>query len=390
MEKIFLMFCCCFLPLSAEQIQEESKAVCLNMIVKNEKTVIERCLASVKPFIDYWVIVDTGSSDGTQKIIKEFMKDIPGELHERPWVNFAHNRNEALDLARDKAKYCLFIDADEELRISSDFIKPVLDKDYYFIPTEDLSHSTFQRIHFIKNKLDWHWYGVIHEYLFCENAISNEILKGICNLATASDGNRSQDSEKHRKDAVVLENALKDDPNNSRYMFYLAQTYFNCKEYDLSIKNYEKRVALGDNGEEVFCSLYMIGKINQIAGYPFEEIVKSYTAAYLSRPTRAEPLYRIGRLYLGARNYLLAYAVLSLAISLPIPDDVLFIDKSIYEYSAGFELANSAALIGKEEEARLIYLQLQDRSTTSPDTLKNIKHNLSYLSKSKEKRVVNP
>src|SRR5580704_1601575 len=59
-----------------------SKTICLNMIVKNESRVIQRCLDSVKHIIDYWVIVDTGSTDGTQNVIKDFMKDIPGDLYE--------------------------------------------------------------------------------------------------------------------------------------------------------------------------------------------------------------------------------------------------------------------------------------------------------------------
>ena len=68
-------------------------SICLNMIVKNEAPVIKRCLATVKPWITSWVISDTGSDDGTQDIIKEYMKDMPGKLIERPWVDFAHNRN---------------------------------------------------------------------------------------------------------------------------------------------------------------------------------------------------------------------------------------------------------------------------------------------------------
>ena len=74
--------------------------ICLNMIVKDEAPVIERCLRSVKPWIDHWVIVDTGSSDGTQAMIRKFMADLPGVLHERPWRDFAHNRNQAMALAR--------------------------------------------------------------------------------------------------------------------------------------------------------------------------------------------------------------------------------------------------------------------------------------------------
>ncbi|MGW8788902.1 glycosyltransferase, partial [Heyndrickxia sporothermodurans] len=44
------------------------KTICLSMIVKNEASVIRRCLDSVRPLIDTWVIIDTGSTDGTQDI----------------------------------------------------------------------------------------------------------------------------------------------------------------------------------------------------------------------------------------------------------------------------------------------------------------------------------
>ena len=44
----------------------KQQTLCLCMIVKNESRVIERCLSAVRPLIDYWVISDTGSTDGTQ------------------------------------------------------------------------------------------------------------------------------------------------------------------------------------------------------------------------------------------------------------------------------------------------------------------------------------
>src|SRR3990167_10039713 len=104
------IFLLCSLSLYAAEGKKKQK-ICLNMIVKNEKEVIARCLNSCKHLIDYWVIVDTGSTDGTQDVIRKELKGIPGELHSRPWVNFGHNRQEALLLAKKKGDYILFMDA---------------------------------------------------------------------------------------------------------------------------------------------------------------------------------------------------------------------------------------------------------------------------------------
>ena len=107
--------------------------ICLNMIVKNEKRVVTRCLTSVKPFIDYWVIADTGSSDGTQAEIRSCLNEIPGVLYERPWVDFSHNRNEVLNASQNKGDYILLIDADETLSLLSPLNKSALVQDYYLI-----------------------------------------------------------------------------------------------------------------------------------------------------------------------------------------------------------------------------------------------------------------
>ena len=80
------------------------------MIVKNEAAVICRCLASVREVINYWVICDTGSTDGTPEVLREALKGIPGELHETSWVDFAWNRTQAIRQARGKADYHLMLD----------------------------------------------------------------------------------------------------------------------------------------------------------------------------------------------------------------------------------------------------------------------------------------
>ena len=129
-------------------------SIALSMIVKNEAHVIARCLESVRPLLTHWVIVDTGSTDGTQEVIRASMAGIPGELHERPWKDFAHNRNEALELARGKADYVLVIDADDLLAIPEGFALPALASDAYQLRVEDAG-TVYWRTHLFRADLDY-------------------------------------------------------------------------------------------------------------------------------------------------------------------------------------------------------------------------------------------
>jgi len=95
------------------------KTIGLAMIVKNEAHIIARCLSSLVPLVDYFLIVDTGSSDGTQEAVRSFLReqDLRGEVIDEPWRDFAHNRSAALARLRQRTDidYALMIDADEVL-----------------------------------------------------------------------------------------------------------------------------------------------------------------------------------------------------------------------------------------------------------------------------------
>ncbi len=120
-----------------EESSQTNPGIGLCMIVKDEEHVIGRCLDSVRPFISRWTIVDTGSRDGTQEKIRELLMDVPGELHERPWVDFAHNRSEALALAAPHSDYLLIMDADDILEAARDFVMPQLTDDAYWLSIVD-------------------------------------------------------------------------------------------------------------------------------------------------------------------------------------------------------------------------------------------------------------
>lgn len=332
--------------------ETQKKKICLNMIVKDESEVIERCLESVKHLIDYWVIVDTGSTDGTQKVIKKFMKDVPGELHERKWIDFAHNRNEALELAKDKGDYLLMIDADEILEYAKDFVLPPLDKDFYNMTVRQLQAVDFRRTALINNHLNWKWEGVLHETLKCSDAQTHEKLEGVINICNGVIGGRSKISqrEKYLKDAKVFEAALKNEPDNSRYTYYLGQSYEAADEFALAKIAFEKRIAMKSaDAEETYMAIYRKGNLEQRLDAP-ETAIQNYFQAYAFRPTRAEPLFRIATLYRKQGNLLLGYLLSKYALSIFYPREDTVVEYEVYDHQLLIEFANCALLLGKNQE----------------------------------------
>lgn len=276
--------------------------ICLNMIVKDESHVIKRCLDSVKGMIDYWVICDTGSKDNTIEIIKECLKDIPGDLYEKPWVNFGHNRNEALELAKDKADFILFMDADDWLIPQSDFSLPDLTKDFYFIECEHGDGCNYMKSFILSTALPWKWVGVLHEYLDCDRAYHIGTLKNI-KYHYGADGARSKDPAKFLKAARTLEEALEKEPNNTRYAFYLAESYKDAGEKIKALEAYQKRISMGGWDEETFWSMMYSAFILKDLNKPIEDVIKAFDLAHHFRPHRAEPIYFLAEIYNDINQY---------------------------------------------------------------------------------------
>jgi glycosyltransferase involved in cell wall biosynthesis len=350
--------------------------VCLNMIVKNESAVIQRCLDSLKELIDYWVIVDTGSTDGTQDIIQEALKDIPGELHERPWVNFMHNRNEAYALAKGHGDYFLFIDADEWLVFKQAFEWPDLKDDYYLAAYLHGSRID-QRILLVNSRFDWKWNGIIHEAIECPDALKEAILDDPYIHAT-QEGNRSKDlREKFLSDARILEQALQDDPVNKRYVFHLAGSYGAAGEYELALKYYKHRIALGDTSLEVFFSIYQKAVLERHLGFAPEEFIKSYIQAYLFRPTRAEPFFCLADYYMNNQCYILGYLFSKYGLLIADRKDCFCNQFAINDYGLLYQLAECAVRIGKYQEAYEALKQLLLVETLPQDIREASEKNLA-------------
>lgn len=334
------------------------------MMVKDEAHVIARALSSAIPWIDYWVICDTGSTDNTAKIIQESLKEVPGELHHTPWKNFGHNRTEVLALAAGKADYYLIMDADMELKVEAPF-KHKLYADAYEIRYDgDLDYSQWM---LISAKHKWQYVGVTHEYIESSTFQIKDWLPEVSLIHHEDGGMRS---DKYERDIKLLKEALRTEPNNPRSIFYLAQSYKDLNRYEDAMYWYEKRANMeGSWEEEQWYAQFQLGRTKLLAKYSWSDVRADLMKAFEMRPWRYEPLYVMVQHLRETEQYHTAYsyvAFISHGTYYPTKD-ILFIEKLIYDYLLMLEYGICAYATGRLSEAIRAFSGILQHPNTPAD-----------------------
>ena len=334
--------------------------ICLNLIVKNESHVIHEMIDAVAPFISYWVIVDTGSTDGTQDIIRGHMDrlGIPGELHERPWRDFGHNRSEALELAQGHCDYIWVMDADDTVVGTPDFSR--LNADGYTMRIDD--GVVYWRPQLFRDGVPWRYIGVLHELAVCDVPHTTHQLEGNYRILSRRIGGRNLDPDKYLRDAEVLLAEVERRPDDARSVFYLAQSYYCYGDFENSRKWDQRRADMGGWEEEVYYSMFRVAEAMAKLGEPWPDVQDAYLKAWNYRPTRGEALHALARHCRIAQKYPLGHLFAARAASLPPPEDVLFVNAEVHEWRALDEQAVCASWIGRQAEAFAISRQLVARS----------------------------
>lgn len=328
------------------------------MIVKNEAHVLRETLSTIAPYINYWIISDTGSTDTTPKVIRDFFqeKGIPGELFHDKWKDFGHNRTVAFRHAYKKSEYVWVIDADD-LVTGSLVLPSLLTADAYLVRYKQWNRNDYclyERPQIFNNRLRWEYRGVLHEFAVCVDkmSITEESIGGDYAIESRRLGDRNRNPLKYLRDAQTLEHALASTAQNDflywRYVYYIGQSYYDFGELSEAVPWFQKRTK-GPLNEEVYFAYLYTGQCFERRDQP-RDAIENYLRGYSLMPLRAECPYFLALLYWNRGEYEKCFRTLHLCKDLSPPTKSLITLVSIYQMDALLLYARACHMLNKHTE----------------------------------------
>lgn len=223
--------------------------VSLCMIVKDEEEYLPKCLASINDIIDEIVIVDTGSTDKTVEIARNF----GAKVYYFKWNNnFSEARNESLKYATKD--WIFILDADDELTSESkENFKMLLnskldEKAIYHFETLSYYGSSIEKDNIavnlnprlFKNNRGIHYEGEVHNQLISSEGDYNAVCKEIKIYHYGYIDKRIVSKDKRNRNIYILNEQVKKNPNNGFAYFNLGNEYGALDDMNKALEYYYK------------------------------------------------------------------------------------------------------------------------------------------------------
>ncbi len=187
--------------------------------------------------------------------------------------------------------------------------------------------------------------GVVHEVL---NEVSvNKVPSSVFFEHKAGKSGKQKTMKRWERDRDLLLKEYKKNPRGPRILFYLAQTYHCLGDLEKARQFYTLRIALCGWDEEDYMAYYRLAQVVAKSG-DWYNALHYYLQAYQMRPHRIEPLIKIAQHYLNENKMDLCFLFAKYAAGLSYPkDDVLFIERDVYNYHCFDILGRCAWYVGK-------------------------------------------
>jgi hypothetical protein len=312
----------------------------LCMIIKDEAHGIVQTLKSFAPYIDYWTIMDTGSTDNTCELVRATLSDVPGELIEGPFVDFSTTRNHVLAHHGEKTRWTIMPDADDIL-VGGEKLRAQL-------PTGEAGPEGFM-VNLRRGHLDYYlplvlrsnrklrYVGRVHENV---DRIIQQKIAGVEVRQDPPPQSREASKKRWERDARLLEEDLQANPRNPRTLFYLAQTYECLSDKPQAIELYTRRIAVGGWIDETFEAHLRLAALYRATGDDAAAdrwLLKAHSLV----PERAEPLLKLAQHYHDKDDHALAFMFADRGAEMPYSSSTLWVD-----HNAQDECARIASIHG--------------------------------------------
>lgn len=327
----------------------------LVMIVKDSGPIIIDTLNAVKPYIDYWTILDTGSRDSTPENISTTLEGVPGKLWQEPFVDFLVSRNRSLDLASGKCKYLLILDDSYILR-GGEQLREILSKIKTSVIsitiTDNKQTYPSNRIILTQSGKRYEKYR-IHEGIFSDKTF--HLPEDISILDEKPSIHINRTTSRLKSDLKILYQQLDEYPGDTRILYYLAKTYTSLDDKRRARKYY---TALLEKKDAEEYQLFESSFFNIEYDYD-NKIIDTETAKkrllLLSRrfPKRVDALFKIFLIDYLDNRIDQAYQSISKLYQIPVPKNYnyssihhdlyipyFYIDVNLKLYSQNRSIAN--------------------------------------------------
>lgn len=340
--------------------------ISLCMIVKDEETVLARCLDCVRDLVDEIIIVDTGSSDKTKDIAYKYTQNV----YDLKWEdNFSKARNYAFSKATKD--YQMWLDADDIItddnRQKILDLKNTLNKDVDIVTFKYITHydqygdpvliSTRGRL-FKKDK-NFLWEEPVHECI---------CLRG--NIFYADDifiSHKKIDCNKERNLKIYENKIRKGEQLSSRGMYYFARELKDNKRY-VEASYYFKKFLDSNLGwvEDNISACFNLSICYDLLKED-RKILPILLKSFEYDSPRAEIVCQIGYYYLNKNYYDKAKKWFLIATKLENPDTLGFKLVDYWGYIPNIELSVCYYKLGNIDKAILynekaFFIKPQSRS----------------------------